>query len=65
MWHRGQGVLTVEHEVQGSFPALGKTFFALVIMDTKEIEDIMSHRPITHGYSLPFLSMQVYRAIVL
>ena len=39
----------MKQEVQGSIPTLGKTFFAFVFMDTKEIEAIKNHRPICHG----------------
>ena len=36
-------------KVQSSIPALGKAFFTLFYMDTKEIEVIKNHRPISHG----------------
>ena len=36
-------------EVQGSIPALGKDSFALFYKDTKEIDVIKNHRPISRG----------------
>ena len=36
-------------EVQGSIPALGKDSYAFFSKDTKEIDVIKNHRPISHG----------------
>ena len=39
----------MEQEIQGSIPALGKTFFLSLHMDNKEIEDMRNHRLISDG----------------
>ena len=43
----------MDHEVQGSIPARGKTFFYLSYMDTKECEVIGNYRPTCRG---PFVA---------